>query len=47
MNALDWVLSIKSNNYGKDETGSLFNDLMISQFEAKHEASKIGKLAIW
>ena len=30
MNALDWVLSIKSNNYGEDDTASLFNDLMIT-----------------
>lgn len=33
VNALDWVLSIKSNVYGEDATGSLFNDLMISNFE--------------
>ena len=47
MNALDWVLSIKNNAYGEDATGSLFNDLMITQFESKHEMSKVGKLAIW
>jgi hypothetical protein len=47
VNALDWVLSIKNSHYGNDETSSLFNDLMITQFEEKQEASKVGKLAIW
>ena len=47
VNALDWVLSIKNTHYGADETASLFNDLMITQFEQKQELSKIGKLAIW
>ena len=37
VNALDWVLSIKNNHYGNDETSSLFNDLMITQFEEKQE----------